>query len=62
MIPWQKKPYRRSECPYDKCPYHQLDGFKTYTDYLKSIGADNITKLLMTAGLKRLGQAKTKDL
>lgn len=22
-------------CPYDKCPYHELDGYKKYTDYLK---------------------------
>ena len=25
-----------SRCKYNKCPYKELDGFKTYEDYYKS--------------------------
>ena len=57
MIPGQKvkRYYKPKRCPYEECPYHQLDGFKTYTEYLKSVGGDTITNVLKTAGLKRLG-------
>ena len=26
----------RSRCPYDECPYHELDGVKSYGEYLKA--------------------------
>lgn len=55
MIWGSKKPYRPRQCPFDECPYHQLDGYKSYTQYLKDTGASNMAQLLKTAGLKRLG-------
>lgn len=57
-VPRQVKPFRRSYCPHDECPYHQLDGFNTYTEYLKSIHASNITEILKYAGLKRFSSQK----
>ena len=26
----------KSFCPYDACPYHELDGFKSYEDYYQN--------------------------
>ena len=28
----------RKHCPYAECPYHELDEFKTYNEYIKSKG------------------------
>lgn len=25
----------KDSCPYKECPYHELDNFDTYTEYLK---------------------------
>ena len=25
-----------SKCPFEECPYHELDKYNTYNDYLKS--------------------------
>lgn len=27
---------KKGKCKHDKCPYHELDGFKTYEEYFKS--------------------------
>ena len=27
------KAFQSKACPYNKCPYHELDDFKTYADY-----------------------------
>ena len=29
---------RRHSCPYAECPYHELDGFDSYSQYLKQKG------------------------
>lgn len=26
----------QKKCKHDECPYHELDGFECYTDYMKS--------------------------
>lgn len=41
----------RNWCPYETCPYHELDKHKTYTDYLESIGGTSLSKILMNLGL-----------
>lgn len=49
---WIKKKLDRVRgCPYDVCPYHQLDKVKRYDDYLKSIGADTMYMLLKSLGM-----------
>lgn len=30
-----KNGYKTKACPYDECPYHELDQFEKYTDYDK---------------------------
>jgi hypothetical protein len=36
----KKKTYgqRETMCPFDKCPYDELDEFRTYNEYIKSKG------------------------
>lgn len=47
-----KKPHDRVRaCPYDVCPYRQLDKTKKYDDYLKSIGADTMYSVLKSLGM-----------
>ncbi len=36
----------RVACPYDECPYHELDKYDTYSAYLKANGALSVDKLL----------------
>lgn len=45
------KKLKTKRCPYDECPYHEMDGYKTYGDYLKATGGNTVTKLLKTLGL-----------
>lgn len=33
-------------CIHEKCPYHELDNVKTYSEYLKEYGTDSVSKLL----------------
>ena len=40
-LDYQKKQYRgikKKVCIHDECPYHELDGFRSYNAYLKSKG------------------------
>lgn len=40
-LDYQKKRFegvRRFVCIHDKCPYHELDKYKTYREYLKKTG------------------------
>ena len=37
---------KRRMCPHDECPYHELDGFKTYADYMKSTDSCGFAKLM----------------
>ena len=37
-------------CPYDECPYHELDKFESYGEYLKSIKEDPVSKFLKLLG------------
>lgn len=40
---------RQRKCPHEECPYHQLDGMKTYGEYLDTISTEPIASFLMTA-------------
>ena len=46
---------RRIACPAERCPFRELDEHKTYTDYLKTYGAQTLKAILM-----KLGMAKPK--
>lgn len=46
---------RRIACPADRCPFRELDGYRSYTDYLKTYGAQTLKAILM-----KLGMAKPK--
>lgn len=37
---------KHTKCPYDKCPYHELDGFKSYEAYLKKSKKGGLGRLL----------------
>lgn len=40
------------KCPYDECPYHELDGYKTYHDYLKETSTlEDVADFLKGLGL-----------
>lgn len=39
------------KCPYDECPYSEMDGFDKYKDYVLSIGSDNISTLMRELNL-----------
>ena len=42
-----KWPIRLFVCPFDECPYHELDEHETYDDYLDSnVGKGSIDDLL----------------
>lgn len=36
--------------PYDECPYHELDQFESYREYLKSVKDDPVSKFLKLLG------------
>ena len=48
LIPWEKKgnKVRLSKCPYDECPYHELDNVKTYDEYVDSVSDVPIAALM----------------
>lgn len=37
-------------CPHDKCPYHELDEFKTYDEYMRKSEKNGLVKLLEELG------------
>lgn len=37
-------------CPHEECPYHELDGFKTYDEYLKKGKKNGLVKMLEDLG------------
>lgn len=39
-----------NKCPHRSCPYHELDGFKTYEEYMKKSKKDCFAKLLDSLG------------
>lgn len=40
----------KRKCPYAECPYHELDEFKTYDEYLKKGEKNGLVKLLEDLG------------
>lgn len=44
----------RKACPYYECPYHELDEFENYGEYLKSKGSTTMTEILRECGLGQL--------
>lgn len=45
-IPPSKALGRQRECPYDVCPYHELDDTKTYGEYLEKTDRNGLAKIL----------------
>lgn len=45
-----EKQIRRKYCPHNKCPYHELDDVKSYTEYLKRISDVPLGTLLVCLG------------
>lgn len=45
-------------CPADRCPFRELDRFNSYTDYLKSYGAQTLKSILMTIGMGKITKRK----
>ena len=37
---------KRSKCPYDECPYHELDDVKTYDEYAESVSDTPIAEMI----------------
>jgi hypothetical protein len=35
-----------SQCPYDKCPYHELDNVKTYGEYIQKTNKSGLARVL----------------
>lgn len=38
--------HKKHWCPYEVCPYTEMDGFTKYQDYLKACGGDSVCQLL----------------
>lgn len=38
--------YKRRQCKHKKCPYHELDGFEKFTDYLETKPGIDIVEIL----------------
>ena len=47
-IPWYDRSTtgNKSKCPYDECPYHELDNTETYDEYADSISPISIAALM----------------
>lgn len=41
-----KKRNHVSICPYDKCPYHELDNVKTYGEYIQKTDRSGLARAL----------------
>lgn len=39
-------------CPYEECPYREMDNYASYIKYLKATGGDTLVELLRMAGIK----------
>lgn len=37
---------KRSKCPHEECPYHEMDNSKTYDEYVESISDMPIEELV----------------
>lgn len=49
-------PKRKSHtriCPHDECPYHELDDFESFEQYVKAQGKTSITELLKALCVNR---------
>lgn len=48
FIPWEKigNTRTKSKCPYDECPYHELDDVKTYEEYVDGVSDVPIAALM----------------
>lgn len=38
------------KCPYDECPYHELDNCESFNEYLKNTATDNVAEFLKSLG------------
>jgi hypothetical protein len=48
VIPYEDKGTWRtkSKCPYDECPYHELNSVKSYEEYIKEVSDVSIPRLI----------------
>ena len=42
--------YTPRQCPYDECPYHELDDIEKYAEYLQKTDNDGLIKALEDMG------------
>lgn len=42
--------FQNRVCIHEACPYHELDGFKNYNEYLKKAGKNGLVKMLEELG------------
>lgn len=40
----------KKKCPYEECPYHELDDVKTYEEYLQKTDKSGLAKILELLG------------
>lgn len=45
-------------CPYAKCPYHELDGYKSYEAYLKKHGKEYTVKKMIRDAVRAMNIRK----
>ena len=38
--------HKKHWCPYEFCPYTEMDGFTKYKDYMEATGGESVRKLL----------------
>jgi hypothetical protein len=43
----------RRECIHDECPYIELEGYKSYGEYLKATGDESVSKCLKMLGVSQ---------
>lgn len=49
-IPQSKAKGKTSKCPYEECPYHELDEVKNYDEYLQKTDKNGLAKILEMLG------------
>ena len=45
------KKLHQKMCPYGECPYHELDGFENYGEFLKSKGSGTMAAIMRELGM-----------
>lgn len=48
-------------CPANRCPFRELDYYHSYTDYLKTYGAQTLKAILMKIGMAKPKRKKPAE-